>query len=148
LPLLALRPVQAQTFSVIHAFTGQGDGADPIAALTIDNTGVLYGTTYLGGGVIGRDCMPRTQACRVVFQMKRHAGGWVLSPLYAFTGRNDGISPAAPVVFGPGGLLYGSTYYGGNIGVQDCDFGGCGVVFTMRPQATACHTAICSWMEN
>ena len=45
--------------------------------------------------------------------MKQHAGGWVLSRLYAFTGFNDGNIPEAPVVFGPGGLLYGSTAFGG-----------------------------------
>ncbi len=36
---------QAQTYTVIHNFTGE-DGADPLAGLTIDRGGKLYGTTY------------------------------------------------------------------------------------------------------
>jgi uncharacterized repeat protein (TIGR03803 family) len=146
-PLLAVRPAEAQTFSVIHAFTGGGDGRYPYAGLTL-NGGILYGTASEGGGVIGRLCDPQTHGCGVVFQMKQHGGGWVLTPLYPFTGFNDGDRPQAPVVFGPGGQLYGSTIYGGNIGVQDCEFGGCGVIFTLHPTATACHSAICDWIEN
>jgi hypothetical protein len=45
-------PAQAQTFNVIHNFTGGDgsmDGARPEAGLTIDAAGNLYGTTLLGG---------------------------------------------------------------------------------------------------
>ncbi len=33
---------QAQTFTVIHSFTGGGDGAQPYAGLTMDAPGNLY----------------------------------------------------------------------------------------------------------
>ena len=145
--VLAVRPAQTQTFSVIHAFTGGGDGRYPYAGLTIDG-GILYGTAAYGGGVIGRLCDPQTLGCGVVFQMKHHSGGWILTPLYPFTGFNDGNSPRAPVVFGPDGLLYGSTINGGNVGVEDCLYGGCGVVFTLHPRAATCHSALCDWVEN
>ena len=141
LALLFVSPALAQTYSVIHAFTGGGDGRYPQADLTLDG-GILYGTTSEGGGIIGRLCDPTHHGCGVVFQMKEHSGGWVLTPLYPFTGYTDGQGPQAPVIFGSNGLLYGSTTTGGNVGVQDCIYGGCGVVFTMHPQATTCHTAL------
>ena len=40
---------QAQTYQVIHSFTGGLDGANPEAGLTMDRAGNLYGTTYNGG---------------------------------------------------------------------------------------------------
>src|SRR5580704_17535207 len=67
--LLAVPMAHAQTFSVIHTFTGQGDGADPEASLTL-NGGILYGTASYGGGVNGRGGVPRTMGCGTVFQMK------------------------------------------------------------------------------
>ena len=60
-PMLAAGPAQAQTYSVIHAFTGGGDGASPAAGLTL-NGGILYGTAAGGGGVIGRNCDPGPRA--------------------------------------------------------------------------------------
>jgi hypothetical protein len=41
-------PAQAQTFTVIHNFSG-GDGANPAAGLIMDRGGNLYGTTAYGG---------------------------------------------------------------------------------------------------
>jgi len=147
LAMLAIRPAPAQTFSVIHAFTGGGDGAYPAAGVTIGGTGTLYGTMAYGGGINGRTCDPRQFGCGTAFKMTRNNGGWILSPLYKFTGFNDGTTPMAPVVFGPGGLLYGSTILGGNVGVEDCNFGGCGVVFTLQPPSFACPSALCNWTE-
>jgi uncharacterized repeat protein (TIGR03803 family) len=147
LPVLAVIPAQCQTYRVIHAFTGGGDGRGGFAGVTL-NGGILYGTAGAGGGRDGRNCNPRTVGCGVVFQMKQHNDEWVLTPLYRFMGFHDGRGPLAPVVFGPGGLLFGSTSSGGNIGVPECEFGGCGVVFTLHPSATACHSAICDWIEN
>ena len=41
----------AQTFTVLHNFTGRADGAEPSVGLTMDPTGNLYGTTLYGGVV-------------------------------------------------------------------------------------------------
>ena len=39
----------AQTFAVIHNFTGASDGANPLAGFTLDGLGNLYGTASSGG---------------------------------------------------------------------------------------------------
>jgi uncharacterized repeat protein (TIGR03803 family) len=44
------------------------------------------------------------------------------------------------VVFGPGGLLYGTTLYGGAANY--------GTVFSLQPPATACKAALCPWKET
>jgi hypothetical protein len=46
-------PVQAQTFSVLHTFSGLLDGAHP-AGLTIDRTGNFYGASE-GEGVVRKE---------------------------------------------------------------------------------------------
>ena len=47
---------QAQTYRVIHTFSGGYDGATPLSGLIIDRSGNLYGTAYFvattGEGVI------------------------------------------------------------------------------------------------
>jgi len=122
---------QAQTFSVLHAFTGGQDGANPSAGLTLDKGGNLYGTAQFGGTGDG-----------TVFQLKHNGSGWVFNLLFAFN-LNDGSAPIARVVFGPDGSLYGTTYGGG--GCVDND---CGVVFKLTPYPTACKTAACPWKET
>ena len=145
LAILPLAATQAQTFTVLHSFTGQQDGSGPDAGLTLDAAGNLYGTAYAGGNNTLYTC--HFTGCGVVFKLSRRHSTWVLSPLNTFNVIN-GIGPVAPVVFGPGGLLYGSTSQGG---VQDCSnlgYPGCGVVYTLQPSATACTTALCSWTES
>jgi uncharacterized repeat protein (TIGR03803 family) len=46
--VLVARPAMAQTYSVLHSFTG-ADGASPSAGLTRDAFGNFYGTTVVGG---------------------------------------------------------------------------------------------------
>ena len=36
---------RAQTFTVLHNFTGGADGGNPLAGLTMDQAGNLYGST-------------------------------------------------------------------------------------------------------
>jgi uncharacterized repeat protein (TIGR03803 family) len=137
--VLAVSPAQTQTYTVLHAFTGGGDGGSPqSASLTLGGTGTLYGTT-VGGGVAG---------VGVVFKITHETGGWVLTPLLAFPGSTTGTYPQAPVVFGPGGLLYGSTINGGNLVEGSCFFRGCGVVFTLHPPAGSCQSVLCNWIGN
>ena len=48
--IVLTQPAQAQTFKVIYDFTGGAPGLYPVASLTIDKAGNLYGTTEEGGG--------------------------------------------------------------------------------------------------
>ena len=127
LAMLALQTAQGQTFSVIHSFTGGGDGYQPFAGLTLDQGGNLYGTT--------------TQWVQgTVFEMKHRNGGWMLSTLYQFGGGQ--WIPQGRVVRGPGGAIYGTTSTGGN---GSCTEFGCGTVYGLRPPQTSCRSVSCSW---
>jgi hypothetical protein len=61
LTVVATQSPQAQTFTVLHDFTGGPDGANPDAGLTMDSAGNLYGTTSGGGSGGGQfsDCPTR-----------------------------------------------------------------------------------------
>ncbi len=122
---------QAQTFTVLHTFTGGGDGWGPFAGLTIDAAGNLYGSTTEF----------TVNAPGTVFEMKRHDGGWIFTTLSApngFGGRN----PFGRPVIGPGGTLYGTTYYGGD---GFCTELGCGTVYALRAPQTFCRGVSCPW---
>jgi uncharacterized repeat protein (TIGR03803 family) len=130
--VVASQTAQAQTYQVIHNFTGGEDGAYPDAGLTIDKAGNLYGTTHSGGYYFG-----------TVFKLRSASGSWVLTPIYDFQGGQDGAGPAARVVFGPDGSLYGTTTQGG-IGCA----AGCGTVFKLQALPNACKIAQCAWIET
>jgi len=135
---VSLMPLaHAQTFSVIHTFTGGADGATPLAGLTLDRAGNIYGTASNGG------------ASRVgtVYRLKPSGSGWIFGVLHAFTDVPDGSYPVGGVIFGPDGALYGTTFYGGSYCVPDTDQG-CGTVFRLSPPATFCRSVSCPWTEN
>jgi len=126
----------AQTLTVLHNFTGSPpDGANPVAGLSIDAAGNLYGTTEYGGAGYG-----------TVFELKHTNSGLLFRPLYSFEGGSDGVAPVARVVIGPDGSLYGTTSEGG----APCNNNnqGCGTVFNLRPPATSCKVALCPWVET
>jgi uncharacterized repeat protein (TIGR03803 family) len=85
--------------TVLHSFSGGADGRDPIAAL-VEFNGLLYGTTYTGGGQANFGSIysvdPKTGEERVLY---RFSGGW------------DGADPVGLVVYN--GTLYGTTDGGG-----------------------------------
>ena len=60
---------QAQTWTVIHSFSGP-DGSYPGAGLTMDAAGNLYGTTSGGGA---HDAGDRLQAHAQIVRMDVHA---------------------------------------------------------------------------
>ncbi len=130
LTLLTTHAMQAQTFSVIHYFTGAGDGANPSAGVTVGASGVLYGTATRGG---------TSNFYGTVFKLSQVNSSWVFSPLYEFTGGSDGGNPLGGAVIGPNGALYGTTQVGGE---------SFGIAFELRPPATFCRAILCYWNET
>lgn len=89
--------------TVLYAFTGGSDGANPWGGLMQARDGNLYGTT-LSGGAYGFG---------TVFQI---APTGPLSTLAQFEDYN-GANPAAALIQGSDGNLYGTTEDGGSAGV-------------------------------
>lgn len=119
--------------TVLHSFTGGRDGAYPQSALTMDNNGNLYGTTF--GGGLANACTPLGDGgCGVVFELSRVSSGWKESVLHAFAG-TDGAEPSAGLALDAAGNLYGAADYGGLNKCQNYPYSGCGVVFELAPQA-------------
>jgi|HubBroStandDraft_1064217.scaffolds.fasta_scaffold30727_2 uncharacterized repeat protein (TIGR03803 family) len=107
---------RGQDFTVIHAFGGLPDGAEPIADLVMDEAGNLYGTTQLGGSSGGG----------TVFKVDT-TGKRTL--LHSFTDQGTGLFPEASLILDAAGNLYGTTTQGG--GTEWCGGRGCGVVFKL-----------------
>jgi uncharacterized repeat protein (TIGR03803 family) len=126
--------VQAQTFSVLHTFTGANDGGKPQASLTLDGAANLYGTASYGGG----------NGMGTVFKLANRPSGWALTTLYSFTGGGAGATPKGGVIFGPDGSLYGNTSAGAN---PACNHG-CGAVYNLKPQPQVCNSTACPWLET
>ncbi len=106
------------TESVLYSFAGGTDGATPQAAVTLDASGNLYGTTQYGGDF----------SAGTVFQLAPNSGGgWTESVLYSFTGASDGANPEYGVIFDATGTLYSVTSGGGTQGM--------GVVYKLTPNS-------------
>ena len=99
-------PGGAWTEQDLYTFTGGSDGQYPHGGITIGSGGVLYGTTYNGG----------TAGLGTVFSLTPPAipgGAWTESVLHSFVENGVGVFPATGVALGPGGIIYGTTGYGG-----------------------------------
>jgi uncharacterized repeat protein (TIGR03803 family) len=107
---LAVQSTEAQTLTVLHAFTGGvTDGANPFAGLVRDAVGNLYGTTNDSGA--GQFC---PSGCGTVFSVDPSGTERIL---YNFAGNKDGALPYyGSLVHGTAGDLYGTTYEGGGFG--------------------------------
>ena len=144
--IAAIQSAQAQTFFVLHTFTGGADGGVPLAGMIIDPAGNLYGTTIKGG--TGSCSYSGAPGCGTIFELKKHSSSWVFNPLYSFQGGADGEASVRPLTRGPNGTYYGTTLGGGE-GV--CDFEevpGCGVVFNAGPTAQPPRTPLLQFREN
>jgi uncharacterized repeat protein (TIGR03803 family) len=110
------------TERVIHSFQFDGvDGLYPIAGLSIDRAGNLYGTTSNGG----------VYNWGTVFEMTPEAGGgWSETAIHSFSENGeDGADPVAGLVLDAAGNLYGTTMQGGS---ETCV---CGTVFQLKHEA-------------
>jgi uncharacterized repeat protein (TIGR03803 family) len=89
-------------FTVLHTFTGKIGGANPSAAMVLDSSNNLYGTTNEGGD---RDFDG------TVFTLDTTTGKFKL--LHTFRGGDDGTYPYTGVIVDSAGNLYGATVNGG-----------------------------------
>jgi uncharacterized repeat protein (TIGR03803 family) len=112
----------AGVFTVLYSFTGGADGGFPVGRLVRDTNGIIHGVTETGGD-------PTCQ-CGVVFRLDADGKETVLHNFFGFGG---GYGPFDAGLLDVGGVLYGTTAYGGD---RDCvpttNFSastGCGLVF-------------------
>jgi uncharacterized repeat protein (TIGR03803 family) len=106
---------------VLYSFGGTAtDGAYPVAALLMDASGNLYGTTSQGGAY-GKG---------TVFQLVNSSGTYMEKVLYSFGGTAvDGNDPIASLLLDASGNLYGTTKLGGS--TTACGGSGCGTAFEL-----------------
>lgn len=106
--------------TVLHQFSGLANGASPVAPLTRDAAGNLYGVTKEGG-------IPSSTLAYghgVVFKITPQGQFSVLHK-FAASGA-EGALPSGPLTIDSAGNLYGTAAQGGNL--SSCS-NGCGVVF-------------------
>lgn len=111
----AALPLQAQTYTVLHAFTGNGDGSIPEAVMTLDKAGNLYGTTANGGAF----------AKGTVFEFNAEGKETILHNFWA----GDGLFPDG-LIRDQAGTFYGTAGQGGTPEGGECEYG-CGAVFKL-----------------
>jgi len=87
--------------TTLYQFTGQADGAEPLAKLTIGADGSVYGSTQYGG----------TANSGTVFKLLPASGQ--LTTLYAFQGLADGAEPGGGLLIDSSGNLDGFAHAGG-----------------------------------
>jgi uncharacterized repeat protein (TIGR03803 family) len=116
------------TEKILHSFNNNGeDGYWPMAGVTLDPAGNLYGTTQVGGR--STKC---SGGCGTVFKLSPGKnGGWTETVLHSFTHSGfDGYDVVSGVILDAGGNIYGTTYFGGTH--SSCaNFVGCGAVFEL-----------------
>jgi uncharacterized repeat protein (TIGR03803 family) len=112
------------TESTIWNFGKGKDGQNPRAGVIMDQSGNLYGTTFLGGvngvGTVFSLTPPRTAR-----------GKWTETIVWNFRGNPDGVEPAAGLIADPSGNFYGTTQKAGDLDT------GRGTVFEVSSVLTA-----------
>jgi uncharacterized repeat protein (TIGR03803 family) len=102
------------TEKILRNFGGDPDGSAPVAGVTLDSAGNVYGTTSEGG----------TYGYGTVFELKK-ASSWAETILHSFENLSDGATPYAGLIAGPSGSLLGAATDGGTLGG--------GTVFELTP---------------
>ncbi|MGA2902230.1 MAG: choice-of-anchor tandem repeat GloVer-containing protein [Candidatus Korobacteraceae bacterium] len=103
--------------TVIHRFTGS-DGEMPLADLTFDPSGNIYGTTFVGGST----------GNGVVYQLTPSGGSWTETVLYSAQNNGDGRLALGGVVIDRSGDLYSVFALGGPYGY--------GAVYQLSPSGS------------
>lgn len=111
---------------ILHNFTGGKDGATgSMGDLIFDADGNIYGVTEQGGA----------NGVGTVYKVSHSpSGNWTLTTLYAFKGMPDGANPYGGLIWDGAGNLYGTTYFGGTVGM--------GTTFQLTPGPNG------KWQEN
>jgi len=100
---VVVQHTQAQTFKVLHDFTGGSDGANPLNGLLLTSKGLMYGTATSGGA----------HKSGIIYKVGTTGR---VTTVYAFTGGVDGGSPQSFLIQDAAGNLYGTTSNGGAFG--------------------------------
>jgi uncharacterized repeat protein (TIGR03803 family) len=124
--------------TVLYRFKGGADGQNPSATLARDGSGVLYGTTFLGGSGKCTDKVGSVVGCGTAFKLTPPAPGqtnWTKATLHQFAGGADGAQPHGKLLRDGSGALYGTTTYRGAGQCEDGigDIIGCGTGFKLTP---------------
>jgi uncharacterized repeat protein (TIGR03803 family) len=107
------------TFNLLYNFPHNDCG--PMASLTMDAAGNLYGALDCGGAY----------GAGSVFKLAYSDGTWTFTSLHDFN-FTDGDNPWGNVTMDSSGNLYGTTVYGGHY-TGLCQNYGCGVVWKITP---------------
>ncbi len=99
---------QPWTEHILYSFGASPDGATPVAGVTFDKAGTLYGTTSLGGAY----------GYGTVFTLSSSGSNWTETILHDFQDGDDGGVPYAGLVADKAGNLFGAATEGGvgNVG--------------------------------
>jgi uncharacterized repeat protein (TIGR03803 family) len=125
---VALHVHAAIVFTNLFSFN-QTNGASPNAGLIQAKDGNFYGTTFSGG--------PASDGTNGT--LFRITASGALSNLISFAGTN-GAGPRAPLLQGPDGNFYGTTYNGGT--------NNAGTVFELTTNGTLSTLATLAFSEN
>ncbi len=110
--------------TILHSFTYGADGAFPTAALVEDSNGSFYGTAS-SGGVLEQGTVFSITAAGRFTTVHQFGDGSVI---------NDGDAPYGGLAQGANGNYYGTTEYGGSVGL------GCVFEIATRGQVTILHS--------
>jgi uncharacterized repeat protein (TIGR03803 family) len=103
------------TETVLYRFSGP-DGQMP-NSLAFDPSGNLYGTTSGGGGGSTTCASDEYTGCGILFELTPNSSGpWTLTTVHVFLDTLTDATGPMGIIFGPGGVIYGTSASGGSSG--------------------------------